>query len=210
MARLQPIRRAGEHERLLEIARRGGQRIACFLDETRSWFGCVAVDFNPWQLHFRAELASTLRAENQYLLSRAGTKVRMRFTVADRVVYFLGYVLALDGARLELRLDLPFFEQDRRVHPRFPGEPGQIFRYGDLALPVQDISVGGIGTVVSKAELADVLKREAERTALVTVHGHPLRAEIRVANHSGGKIGFRFVELPYALELNLLRKKKLG
>src|SRR5262249_32796113 len=162
------IRSSGAPEYLLELARRGGQRIACFLEETRSWFVVAAVDFDPWKLRFRAELSSSLRPENQFLLSRGGTKVRMRFPAENRVVYFLGHVIALDGARLELRIDIPFFEQERRAHPRFPGEPGQHFSYGDLVLPVHDISVGGVGTVVSKSELAEVLRREKERAAFVT------------------------------------------
>ncbi|MGZ3657824.1 MAG: hypothetical protein ACXVCS_19870 [Bdellovibrionota bacterium] len=210
MTRLRPLRNAGEHELLLGLARKSGQRIACFLDETSSWFGCVAVDFDPWKMLFRAALSSSLRPENEFLLSRAGTKVRMRFPAENRVIYFMGYVQALDGARLELRLDIPFFEQDRRVHPRLCGEPDQYFSYGDLILPVHDISVGGVSTIVPKSELSDVLQREAERSALVTVEGHPLKARLRVANHAGEKVGFRFIHLPYALELNLLKRRKAG
>ena len=52
----------------------------------------------------------------------------------------------------------------------------------------------------------DGRRRETERSAMITVGGHPLAAEIRVANHAGGKIGFRFTMLPYALELSLLKK----
>jgi hypothetical protein len=210
MSRLLPIRVPGAPEVLLGLARSRGERLACFLDETRSWFGAVAVEFDPYTLRFRAHVASAIKPENQVVLGTRGTKVRVRFPVDDRIVYFLGHVVSLDGASLELRLDLPFFEQQRRTHPRFPGHPGQYFTFGDLILSVHDISVGGLSTIAKPEDFAEILKHERERGEIVSLAGHELKAGLRVANLANGRIGFRFTRVPYAIERWLLKLKKLG
>jgi hypothetical protein len=219
---VEPIHDTKVSERYLRYALELNELIACVLEGSDFRFDAVplSLDLEKTQIEVEIEESffNSLPAEAIEALDGSDARLRLSYSVHEVLLFAHAKVLNRNARKLLLQMEQPLFKLQRRDALRIKtllAHEAKV-RIDKLQYSVHDISAGGLSIVIGPAELPAFMKGKIRKGCQLRFAKTDAPVTLEITSHHRSrkdgnrfKVGFRFVDLPPAMEQKIAQEAYL-